>query len=95
MVGAFVSPRFSLVFSALTFSELRRDFQVLAFKGSECLDQPYFIHLQLVSENPSLDLEALLHQPAYLDFGEANAGLHGQVYAIGRDDPGGRSRAII
>lgn len=90
MVGAFVSPRFSLVFSALTFSELRRDFQVLAFKGSECLDQPYFIHLQLVSENPSLDLEALLHQPAYLDFGEANAGLHGQVYAIGRDDPGGR-----
>ncbi|MGB3122271.1 MAG: type VI secretion system tip protein TssI/VgrG, partial [Pseudomonas sp.] len=51
---------------------------------------PYYIQLQLVSENPSLDLEALLHQPAYLDFGEAGAGLHGQVHAIGRDEPHAR-----
>ncbi len=90
MVGAFVLPRFKLIFSESTFSALNRDVQVLSFKGSEFLDQPYFIHLQFVSENPSLDLDALLHQPAYLDFGEADAGLHGQVYAIGRDDPGGR-----
>lgn len=90
MVGDFVLPRFKLIFSEPTFAELNRDFQVLAFNGSERLDQPYFIHLQLVSENPALDLDALLHQPVYLDFGEADAGLHGQVYAIGRDDPGGR-----
>ncbi|NVZ72335.1 type VI secretion system tip protein TssI/VgrG [Pseudomonas costantinii] len=85
MVGEFVSSRFKLI-----LTEVVSDFQVLAFKGSEVLDQPYFIQLELVSENPSLDLEALLHQPAYLDFGEADAGLHGQVYAIGRDDPGGQ-----
>ncbi|MFL1493063.1 type VI secretion system tip protein TssI/VgrG [Pseudomonas antarctica] len=90
MVGDLVLPRIKLIFSAFNVSDAPRDFQVLAFKGSEFLDQPYFIHLQLVSENPSVDLEALLHLPAYLDFGEADAGLHGQVYAIGRDSPGVR-----
>jgi type VI secretion system secreted protein VgrG len=85
MDSAFVSSRFKLVLPGLN-----NDFQVLAFKGSEALDQPYFIQVQWVSENPALDLEALLHQPAYLDFGEVNEGLHGVVHAIGRDDPGRR-----
>lgn len=83
MVAISAAPRFKLI-----LPQIANDFQVLAFKGREVLDQPYFITVQLVSENPSLDLEALLHQPAYLDFGEADAGLHGHVYAIGRDDPG-------
>ena len=85
MVNKFVSSCFKLI-----FSEINTDLQVVAFKGSEALDQPYFIQVQLVSEDPSLDLEALLHKPAYLDFGEAGQGLHGHVYAIGRDDPGAR-----
>lgn len=85
MVDAFVSSRFKLILPLINSS-----FQVLAFKGSEVLDQPFFIQVQWVCENPSLDLEALLNQPAYLDFGEANEGLHGQVYAVGRDDPGRR-----
>lgn len=85
MVNAFVSSRFKLIVPGIN-----TDFQVLAFNGSEAVDQPYFIEVQLVSENPSLDLERLLHQLAYLDFGEADQGLHGQVYAIGRADPGVR-----
>lgn len=85
MVNAFVSSRFKLI-----LPHMHIDFQVLAFKGSEVLDQPFFIQVQVVSDNPSLDLESLLHQPAYLDFGDAQEGLHGQVYAIGRDDPGRR-----
>jgi type VI secretion system secreted protein VgrG len=85
MVNAFVSSRFNL-----TLPHINIDLAVLAFKGSEILDQPFFIHVQGVSENPSLDLESLLHQSAYLDFGEMSEGLHGQVYAVGRDDPGRR-----
>lgn len=85
MVDAFVLSRFKLILPNLT-----NNFQLVSFDGSEALDQPYFIQLQLVSENPSLDLEALLHQPAFLDFGADGEGLHGQVYAIGRDDPGVR-----
>lgn len=73
MVDAFALSRFKLI-----LSELNNDFQVLAFKGREVVDQPYFIKLQLVSEHPSLDLEALLHQPAYLDFGEAAPGCTGR-----------------
>ena len=72
MVNAFVSSRFNLVLPPINI-----DSQVLAFKGSETLDQPYFIHIQVVSENPCLDLEALLHQPAYLDFGETNGACTG------------------
>nr|WP_314565202.1 type VI secretion system tip protein TssI/VgrG [uncultured Pseudomonas sp.] len=83
MVNAFVLSRFNLILPRININ-----LHVLAFKGSEVLDQPFFIHVQVVSENPSLDLQALLHQPAYLDFGEINEGLHGQVYAVGRDDPG-------
>ncbi|WAT30993.1 type VI secretion system tip protein TssI/VgrG [Pseudomonas sp. GXZC] len=85
MVNAFVSSRFNLV-----LPPINTDLQVLAFKGSEILDQPFFIHIEVVTENPSLDLEALLHQPAYLDFGEMSGGLHGLIYAVGRDDPGRR-----
>ncbi|MGF6095053.1 type VI secretion system tip protein VgrG [Pseudomonas sp. 18175] len=85
MDNAFVSSRFKLILPGLN-----NDVQVLAFKGSEALDQPFFIQVQCVSENPLLDLEGLLHQPAYLDFGAENQGLHGQIYAVGRDDPGRR-----
>lgn len=85
MVETSAAPRFKLI-----LPDINNDFQVLAFKGREGLDQPYFITVHLVSENPSLDLEALLHQPAYLDFGESGAGLHGRIYAIGREGPGVR-----
>ncbi|MCT4501389.1 type VI secretion system tip protein VgrG [Pseudomonas sivasensis] len=85
MVSAFFSSRFNLILPGI-----KSDFQVLAFKGQEVVDQPFFIQVQVVSENPSLDLEALLHQPAYLAFCDTDTGLHGQIYAIGRDDPGRR-----
>lgn len=85
MVNTLVASRFKLI-----LQDTDTDFQVLAFNGSEVLDQPFFIQVQVVSENPALELEALLHQPAYLEFADAGEGLHGQVYAIGRDDPGRR-----
>ncbi|AZF04716.1 type VI secretion system tip protein TssI/VgrG [Pseudomonas sp. R5-89-07] len=85
MADVFVSSNFKLM-----IPQVPANLQVLAFKGSECLDQPYFIQVQLVSENPDLNLEALLHQPAFLYLGETNQGLHGLVYAIGRDTPGTR-----
>ncbi|NWC71777.1 type VI secretion system tip protein VgrG [Pseudomonas sp. P7758] len=85
MFNTLVSSRFKLVVAGMN-----QAFQVLAFKGSETIDQPFFIEVQWVSENPSLDLEKLLHQPAYLDFGEPGEGLHGQIYSIGREGPGQR-----
>ncbi|WP_185267963.1 type VI secretion system Vgr family protein [Halopseudomonas xiamenensis] len=63
---------------------LEHDFKVLEFRAREALNQCYRIELQLVSEQPDLDLEALLQRSAWLDLGNGS-GLHGLVHhaAIG------------
>lgn len=66
------------------------DLQVLEFRAKERLNQPYQVKLELVSERPDLDLESLLHRPAFLRFGPDGAGIHGQVYQIAQGDSGKR-----
>ena len=66
------------------------DLQVLEFRAKERLNQPYAVKLELVSERPDLDLESLLHRPAFLRFGPENSGIHGQVYRIAQGDSGKR-----
>ncbi|MEO8647291.1 type VI secretion system tip protein VgrG, partial [Pseudomonas sp.] len=66
------------------------DLQVLEFRAKERLNQPYEVKLELVSERPDLDLESLLHRPAFLRFGPDNAGIHGQIYRIAQGDSGKR-----
>ena len=51
---------------SLRIENLRHDFQVLAFRGREAISQPFRFDLELVSERSDLDLDALLHQPAFL-----------------------------
>ena len=66
------------------------DLQVLEFRAKERLNQPYAVKLELVSERPDLDLDSLLHRPAFLRFGPENSGIHGQVYQIAQGDSGKR-----
>lgn len=66
------------------------DLQVLEFRAREALNQPYEVKLDLISERPALDLESLLHRPAFLAFGPDNSGLHGQVYRVAQGDSGKR-----
>ncbi|WP_312602237.1 contractile injection system protein, VgrG/Pvc8 family, partial [Pseudomonas luteola] len=66
------------------------DFQVLSFTGQESISQPFRFDLELVSERPDLDLEALLHQRAFLAFSPSGNGVHGQLYQIGQGDAGKR-----
>jgi Uncharacterized protein conserved in bacteria len=66
------------------------DLQVLEFSAKERLNQPYEVKLELVSERPDLDLESLLHRPAFLRFAPDNSGIHGQVYQIAQGDSGKR-----
>ena len=66
------------------------DLQVLEFRAKEALNQPYEVTLELVSERPDLDLESLLHRPAFLTFGPDNSGLHGHVYRIAQGASGKR-----
>ncbi|PAU84391.1 hypothetical protein CK507_18995, partial [Pseudomonas sp. WN033] len=51
---------------SLTLDGLDHDFKVLAFTAREAISQCYRIELQLVSEQPDIDLEALLQHSAWL-----------------------------
>ncbi|MDH0690321.1 type VI secretion system tip protein VgrG, partial [Stutzerimonas stutzeri] len=52
----------------LSLEGVEHDFKVLEFRGREAISQPYRFDLELVSERPDLDLESLLHRPAFLAF---------------------------
>jgi len=68
----------------LSLPGLEHDFKVLEFRAREAISQCYRIELQLVSEQPDLDLESLLQHSAWLDLGNGT-GLHGLIHhaAIG------------
>ncbi|NWD74218.1 type VI secretion system tip protein VgrG [Pseudomonas gingeri] len=70
----------------LTLNGFEHDLRVLGFKGSESLNQPYRIDIELVSESADLDLESLLHQPVFLSLGAENMGLHGHVHSAGQGE---------
>ncbi|QHC99245.1 type IV secretion protein Rhs [Pseudomonas sp. S04] len=64
---------------ALHIPAVRNDFKVLAFDGVEAISASYAIQVELVSEHPDFDLESLLSQPAFLQFGLNGEGLHGRI----------------
>ncbi|MGE4408407.1 type VI secretion system tip protein TssI/VgrG [Pseudomonas sp.] len=75
---------------SLTIEGIEHDLQVLAFDGHEAIAQPYRFDLELVSERPELDLEALLHQPAFLAFDHAGGGIHGLIQRAAQGESGKR-----
>ncbi len=64
---------------SLQIPSVRNDFKVLAFDGIEAISTLYAFHVELVSENPDFDLESLLSQPAFLQFGLNGEGIHGRI----------------
>ncbi len=75
---------------SLTVEDYVGDLQVLSFTGTEGVSQPYRFDLELVSENPDLDLEKLLHKQAFLAFDPQGSGIHGQIYRVAQGDAGKR-----
>jgi type VI secretion system secreted protein VgrG len=63
----------------LLIPTVRNDFKVLAFGGTEAISTLYSIQIELVSEYPDFDLESLLSQPAFLQFGLNGEGIHGRI----------------
>ncbi|MHB0806727.1 type VI secretion system Vgr family protein [Stutzerimonas nitrititolerans] len=74
----------------LTIEGLEHDLKVLEFSGREAISQPYRFDLELVSERPDLDLETLLHQPAFLTLGHKGSGIHGVIHRIVQGESGQR-----
>ncbi|MBX8521981.1 type VI secretion system tip protein VgrG [Pseudomonas cichorii] len=75
---------------SLTIEGSNSDLQVLALNGREAISQPFVFDVELVSEQPSLDLETLLHKPAFLQLSPDGSGIHGQIYRAAQGDSGKR-----
>ena len=75
---------------ALTIEGLSADFQVFTLTGREAISQPFVFEVELVSEQPSLDLETLLHKPAFLQLSPDGSGIHGQIYRVAQGESGKR-----
>ncbi|MBX8577795.1 type VI secretion system tip protein TssI/VgrG, partial [Pseudomonas cichorii] len=71
---------------SLNLQDVKHDFKVLAFTGTEAISQPFAFELELVSEDPALDLDNLLHRPAFLQFGPDDIGVHGLIDRIAQGD---------
>ena len=74
----------------LSLEGIEHDFKVLEFQGREAISQPYRFDLELVSERPDLDLESLLHRPAFLAFAPDGSGIHGLVHQAAQGESGKR-----
>jgi len=74
----------------LSLEGVEHDFKVLEFRGREAISQPYRFDLELVSEHPDLDLESLLHRPAFLAFAPDGSGVHGLVHQAAQGESGNR-----
>jgi type VI secretion system secreted protein VgrG len=75
---------------ALLIPSVRNDFKVLAFQGTEAISTLYAIQVELVSESPDFDLESLLSQSAFLQFGLNGEGIHGRIEDVLVGDAGKR-----
>jgi len=85
MFAAANTPQFTL-----TISTVRNDFKVLAFEGTETISELFSFRVDLVSEDPYIDLESLLAQPAFLQFGFNGEGIHGYIDRVSVGDVGKR-----
>ena len=71
---------------SLALKGLKYELLVLSLTGREAISQPFAFDLELVSEHSSLDLESLLHKPAFLQLAPDGRGIHGQVYRVAQGD---------
>ncbi|CAI8722598.1 type VI secretion system secreted protein VgrG [Pseudomonas sp. IT-P258] len=67
--------------TTLTLLDDDLSFQVVRFSGHEALNQPYRFDIEVIGLAPALNLERLLHQPAFLEFGH-DQGIHGLLYSV-------------
>lgn len=66
----------------LDVAGLSDPFEVLAFTGREALSEPFAFEIDVVIDDPHLDLAGLLHRSAFLGFGSPGQGVHGQLHSL-------------
>ncbi|WP_158248915.1 MULTISPECIES: type VI secretion system Vgr family protein [unclassified Pseudomonas] len=66
----------------LTLTELALSFQVRQFSGREALNQVYRFDIEMRGPQPAMNLDLLLHQPAFLSL-SPTTGIHGVIHSAG------------
>ncbi|WP_347903805.1 contractile injection system protein, VgrG/Pvc8 family [Pseudomonas purpurea] len=61
---------------------------VLAFTGHESISEPFAFDLELLVNDPDLDLAGLLYRSAYLQFSSGRGGVHGQIHEVVQREQG-------
>ncbi|HWH90066.1 MAG TPA: contractile injection system protein, VgrG/Pvc8 family [Pseudomonas sp.] len=72
----------------LDVAGLSDPFEVLAFTGREALSEPFVFEIDVVIDDPHLDLAGLLHRSAFLCFGPPGQGVHGQLHSLVQHEHG-------
>ena len=67
-------------------------FEVLAFTGREAISEPFVFDVDLLIDDPTLDLASLLYRPAVLHFGPEGSTLHGLLHELVQRDHGSTVR---
>lgn len=63
-------------------------FEVLAFTGREAISEPFVFDVDLLIDDPTLDLASLLYRPAVLHFGPDGNAFHGLLQELVQRDHG-------
>jgi type VI secretion system secreted protein VgrG len=66
----------------LDVAGLSDPFEVLAFTGSEALSESFAFEIDVLIDDPHLDLAGLLYRSAFLCFGPSGEGVHGQLQSL-------------
>lgn len=68
----------------LDIAPLFRGLQVLSFTGTEAISELFTFELEVLIDEPDLDVQSLMYRAAFLSFKGGTAGVHGQVHSIMR-----------
>ncbi|PTT27516.1 type VI secretion system Vgr family protein [Pseudomonas sp. HMWF021] len=76
----------------LDIAGLSDPLEVLAFSGSEGISEPFAFEIDLLINDPQLDLSSLLYRSAFLQFGPQQNGLNGQLHSLVQQELGHGAR---
>lgn len=80
-------PSFRLDVAGLSVS-----LEVLAFTGCEAISEPFAFEIDVLVDDPHLDLAGLMYRSARLYFGPCGNGIHGQLHSLVQHEQGRGAR---
>ncbi|MCH4902641.1 contractile injection system protein, VgrG/Pvc8 family [Pseudomonas sp. B707] len=76
----------------LDVAGLSDSLEVLAFTGCEAISEPFAFEIDLLVDDPHLDLAGLMYRSARLCFGPCGNGVHGQLHSLVQHEQGREAR---